>query len=112
MLPHCERFAAINIPFVKIGRSAPYHGAERVDVVAERWGEPSSASRPPHWDNGHLARCGSGRACRGPTGVPPVAVYGLAHDTPEPEIVAHLFKLYAEKVKDIRKSAPPLDTKT
>ena len=22
---------------------------------------------------------------------------GLAHDTPEPEIVAHLFKLYAEK---------------
>ena len=24
---------------------------------------------------------------------------GLAHDTPEPEIVAHLFKLYAGKVK-------------
>ena len=23
----------------------------------------------------------------------------LAHDTPEPEIVAHLFKLYAERVK-------------
>ena len=46
-----------------------------------------------------FARCGSGRACRGPTGVPPVDTYGLAHDTPEPEIVAHLFKLYAEKVK-------------
>ena len=68
-------------------------------LAAEWWGEPSSASRPPHWDNGHLARCGSGRACRGPTGVPPVDTYGLAHDTPEPEIVAHLFKLYAEKVK-------------
>ncbi|MBR0504069.1 MAG: hypothetical protein IJJ84_01590 [Kiritimatiellae bacterium] len=27
-----------------------------------------------------------------------LAAYGLAHDTPEPEIVAHLFKLYAEKV--------------
>ena len=25
--------------------------------------------------------------------------YGLAHDTREPEIVAHLFKLYAEKAK-------------
>ena len=24
-----------------------------------------------------------------------------APDTPEPEIVAHLFKLYAEKVKDL-----------
>jgi len=32
--------------------------------------------------NGHPARC-----------------YGLAHYTPEPEIVAHLFMLYAEKVK-------------
>ena len=53
-----------------------------------------------NWDNGHLARCGSGRACRGPTGVPPVAAYGLAHDTPEPEIVAHLFKLYADKSKE------------
>ena len=62
-------------------------------------GRAVPASRPPHWDNGHLARCGSGRACRGPTGVPPVDTYGLAHDTPEPEIVAHLFKLYAEKVK-------------
>ena len=28
-----------------------------------------------------------------------LAAYGLAHDTPEPEIVALLFKLYAEKVK-------------
>ncbi len=27
-----------------------------------------------------------------------LAAYGLAPDTPEPEIVAHLFKLYAEKV--------------
>ena len=26
-----------------------------------------------------------------------LAAYGLAPDTPEPEIVAHLFKLYAEK---------------
>ena len=26
-----------------------------------------------------------------------LAAYGLALDTPEPEIVAHLFKLYAEK---------------
>ena len=25
--------------------------------------------------------------------------YGLAPNTPEPEIVAHLFKLYAEKMK-------------
>ena len=28
-----------------------------------------------------------------------LAAYGLAPDTPEPEIVAHLFKLYADKVK-------------
>ena len=28
-----------------------------------------------------------------------LAAYGLAPDTPEPEIVAHLFKLYAEKMK-------------
>ena len=28
-----------------------------------------------------------------------LAAYGLAPNTPEPEIVAHLFKLYAEKVK-------------
>ena len=34
-----------------------------------------------------------------PTGILPVAAYGLAPDTPEPEIVAHLFKLYAEKMK-------------
>ena len=27
-----------------------------------------------------------------------LAAYGLAPDTPEPEIVAHLFKLYAEMV--------------
>ena len=31
-----------------------------------------------------------------------LAAYGLAPDTPEPEIVAHLFKLYAEKVKDCK----------
>jgi len=31
----------------------------------------------------------------------PVAAYGLAPDTPEPEIVAHLFKLYADKVKGL-----------
>ena len=30
-----------------------------------------------------------------------LAAYGLAPDTPEPEIVAHLFKLYAEKVKGL-----------
>ena len=29
-----------------------------------------------------------------------LAAYGLAPDTPEPEIVAHLFKLYAEMVKE------------
>ncbi len=29
-----------------------------------------------------------------------LAAYGLAPDTPEPEIVAHIFKLYAEKVKE------------
>ena len=28
-----------------------------------------------------------------------LAAYGLKPDTPEPEIVAHLFKLYAEKTK-------------
>jgi hypothetical protein len=28
-----------------------------------------------------------------------LAAYGLASDTPEPEIVAHLFKLYAEKTR-------------
>ena len=28
-----------------------------------------------------------------------LAAYSLAPNTPEPEIVAHLFKLYAEKVK-------------
>ena len=42
-----------------------------------------------------------GRASRpaGTTGILPVAAYGLAHDTREPEIVAHLFKLYANKMK-------------
>ena len=29
-----------------------------------------------------------------------LAAYGLAPDTPEPEIVAHLFKLYAEMMKN------------
>ena len=28
-----------------------------------------------------------------------LAAYGLAADTPEPEIVAHLFKMYAEMTK-------------
>ena len=28
-----------------------------------------------------------------------MAAYGLKPDTPEPEIVAHLFKLYAEMTK-------------
>ena len=43
--------------------------------------------------------CRARRAARptGTTGILPVAAYGLAPDTPEPEIVAHLFKLYAEK---------------
>jgi len=48
-------------------------------LAAERWGEP-----PP----------------TGTTGILPVDTYGLAHDTPEPEIVAHLFKLYADKSKE------------
>ena len=29
-----------------------------------------------------------------------LAAYGLKPDTPEPEIVAHLFKLYADKVEE------------
>ena len=29
-----------------------------------------------------------------------LAAYGLAPDTPEPEIVAHLFKLYSKIVAD------------
>jgi len=29
-----------------------------------------------------------------------LAAYGLAPGTPEPEIVAHLFKLYADKMKE------------
>lgn len=29
-----------------------------------------------------------------------LAAYGLAADSPEPAIVAHLFKLYTEKMKD------------
>ena len=33
-----------------------------------------------------------------------LAAYGLAPDTPEPEIVAHLFKLYAEMVKKEKES--------
>ena len=32
-------------------------------------------------------------------GILPVAACGLAHDTHEPEIVARLFKLYADKMK-------------
>ena len=65
MLPHCERFAATNIPFARIGRSTPkYHGAERVDVAAltgkaailaaEWWGEPSL------WYNALPALCRDG----------------------------------------------------
>ena len=33
------------------------------------------------------------------TAILPVADYGLAHDTHEPENVARLFKLYADKMK-------------
>ena len=29
-----------------------------------------------------------------------LAAYGLAPDTPEPDIVAHLFRLYAENAKE------------
>ena len=35
----------------------------------------------------------------GTTGILPVDTYSLVPNTPEPEIVAHLFKLYAEKMK-------------
>ena len=53
-------------------------------MAAEWWGEPSRrAARPT-----------------GTTGILPVDTYGLAPDTPEPEIVSHLFKLYAEKMKE------------
>ena len=53
-------------------------------MTAEWWGEPSRrAARPT----------GTTRCQR-------VAAYGLAPDTPEPEIVAHLFKLYADKSKE------------
>jgi hypothetical protein len=31
-----------------------------------------------------------------------LAAYGLAPDTPEPEIVAHLFKLYADKTNEVK----------
>ena len=31
-----------------------------------------------------------------------LAAYGLAADTPEPEIVAHLFRLYAAKVEKLK----------
>ena len=31
-----------------------------------------------------------------------LAAYGLAPNTPEPEIVAHLFKLYADKTKELK----------
>ena len=56
-----------------------------VGQAAEWWGEPSRrAARPT----------GTTRCQR-------VAAYGLAPDTPEPEIVAHLFKLYADKVKGL-----------
>ncbi len=49
-------------------------------------GRAVPASRPSHWYNAlRTTRCQR------------VAAYGLAPDTPEPEIVAHLFKLYAEK---------------
>ena len=51
--------------------------------VAERWGEPSRRAACP----------------TGTTGILPVDTYSLAPNTPEPEIVAHLFKLYAKKMK-------------
>ena len=34
-----------------------------------------------------------------------LATYGLTSDTPEMDIVAHLFKLYAEKVKGLANQA-------
>ena len=40
-----------------------------------------------------------------PTGILPVTAYVLALDMPEPEIVAHLFKLYADKVKSLNNPA-------
>ena len=40
------------------------------------------------------------RPLTGTTGILPVDTYGLAPDTPEPEIAAHLFKLYADKSKE------------
>ena len=45
--------------------------------------------------------CRARRAARptGTTRCQRVAAYGLAPDTPEPEIVAHLFGLYAEAIK-------------
>ena len=51
------------------------------------------------WESRHLGDRMVGQAARptGTTRCQRVAAYGLAPDTPEPEIVAHLFKLYAEK---------------
>ena len=40
------------------------------------------------------------------------SAYGLAPDTPEPEIVAHLFKLYADKMKGLDNPARKLTHRT
>ena len=37
---------------------------------------------------------------------PVLAAYGLAPDTPEPKITAHLFKLYVEMTKSPQQSHP------
>ena len=39
-----------------------------------------------------------------------LAAYGLAADTPEPEIVAHLFKLYAEMTKGTKETERTKET--
>ena len=39
-----------------------------------------------------------------------LAAYGLKPDTPEPEIVAHLFKLYAEATKGTQGSKGTKET--
>ena len=53
------------------------------------------------WRNGGASRPRRAARPTGTTGILPVDTYGLAPDTPEPEIVVHLFKLYAEKVKGL-----------
>ena len=40
-----------------------------------------------------------------------LAAYGLAPDTPEPEIVAHLFELYAEATEGTKRTEGTKETK-